>query len=218
MPVSLTRLDLSGLGMGYINLQLKEHRSRTSEWNLRESNLPLERGWKWGTLLTQGIRPMQRPGIKQMETILTDPAGHSNWMTMMGACRFHKNCETPRFLTTSSPARIPKYEGKGDPAKHLNNHKTQMSLRGALPTLKCKAFHLTLTRAAEIGYIRIFAGSIRSWPNLKKAFLNQYLSSKEGEAPIQRLQDIRQQAEETLKSYLARFTDEMTYCEQFTNR
>ncbi|CAI9762901.1 unnamed protein product [Fraxinus pennsylvanica] len=52
----------------------------------------------------------------------------------------------------------------------------------------------------------------------KKAFLNQYLSRKEGEASIQRLQDIRQSARETLKSYLARFTDEITYCEQVTDK
>lgn len=114
--------------------------------------------------------------------------------------------------------KIPKYEGKGDPVKHLNNYKTYMSLRGALPTLKCKAFNLTLVGVAEIWYGRLPTGSIKSWLDLKKAFLNQYLASKEGEAPIQRLQDIRQQAGETPKSYLTRFTDEMTYCAQVTDR
>ncbi|MGM2916796.1 hypothetical protein [Bacillus cereus group sp. BC45] len=45
---------------------------------------------------------------------------------------------------------------------------------------------MTLAGAAEVWYSRLAPLSIRSWPDLKKAFLNQYLSRKEGEAPIQR--------------------------------
>lgn len=77
-----------------------------------------------------------------------------------------------------APPKIPKYEGGDDPAKHPSNYKTQMSLRGASPVLKCLAFHLTLIGVAEIWYGCIPAGIIRNWPDLKKVFLNQYLSSK----------------------------------------
>ncbi|XP_022888168.1 uncharacterized protein LOC111403774 [Olea europaea var. sylvestris] len=52
--------------------------------------------------------------------------------------------------TNFMPPKIPKYEGKGDPEKHLTKYMTQMSLRGASPALKCRAFHLTLGRAAEV--------------------------------------------------------------------
>lgn len=48
------------------------------------------------------------------------------------------------------PPKIPKYEGNGDPEKHLNKYKKQMSLRGASPALKCRAFHLTLGGSAEV--------------------------------------------------------------------
>ncbi|KAL2457603.1 Uncharacterized protein Adt_46292 [Abeliophyllum distichum] len=44
--------------------------------------------------------------------------------------------------------RVPKitpYTGKGDPLDHVNTYKTEMSLRGAIPALKCRAFHLTLS-------------------------------------------------------------------------
>lgn len=68
--------------------------------------------------------------------------------------------------------KILKYEGKGDPEKHLTKYTTQMSLRGASPALKCRAFHLTLVRAAEVWYSRLLPLSIRSWPDLKKTFLN----------------------------------------------
>lgn len=96
-----------------------------------------------------------------------------------------RTCSEPLCAT-----KIPKYEGKGDPAKHLNNYKTHMSFKGASSILKYRAFHLTLAEAIEIWYSRLPTSSIRSWPNLKKAFLYQYQASKEGEAFIQRLQDM----------------------------
>lgn len=60
-----------------------------------------------------------------------------------------KNARTEPFCAPE----IQKYEGKRDPMKQLNNYKTQMSLRGASPTLKCRAFHLTLVGTVEIWYI-----------------------------------------------------------------
>ncbi|CAI9763835.1 unnamed protein product [Fraxinus pennsylvanica] len=87
-----------------------------------------------------------------------------------------------------------------------------------VPSKISKAFNLTLGGAAEVWYSRLAPHSIRSWPDLKKAFLNQYPSRKEGEVRIQLLQDMRQAAGETQKSYLARFSDEKTYCEQVTDK
>lgn len=80
------------------------------------------------------------------------------------------------------------------------------------------AFHLTLSGGAEVWYTRLPEGSIRSWPDMKKTFLKCFATSKEGDRPIQRLQDMRQQRGEALKSFLSRFTDEMTYCVQVTDR
>lgn len=53
---------------------------------------------------------------------------------------------------------------------------------------------------------------------MKKTFLKRFATSKEGDRPIQRLQDMRQQRGEALKTFLSRFTDEMTYCVQVTDR
>lgn len=46
--------------------------------------------------------------------------------------------------------KISKYDGKGVPAKHLNNYKIHISLRGSTPVRKYKAFHLTLSVAIEV--------------------------------------------------------------------
>ncbi|KAL2512217.1 Uncharacterized protein Adt_17817 [Abeliophyllum distichum] len=50
--------------------------------------------------------------------------------------------------------RVPKithYIGKGNPLDHVNTYKTEMSLRGATPALKCRAFHLTLSGGQRDG-------------------------------------------------------------------
>ncbi|KAL2472201.1 Retrotrans gag domain-containing protein [Abeliophyllum distichum] len=91
--------------------------------------------------------------------------------------------------------RVPKitpYTGKGDPLDHVNTYKTEMSLRGATPALKCRAFHLTLLGGAKRWYNKLAAGSISNWPELKRTFINYFSSGKPASAPVQRLHDIRQ--------------------------
>lgn len=113
--------------------------------------------------------------------------------------------------------KIPKYDGRGDPTKYLNSYKTHMSLRGASLAVKCRAFHLTLSGATKIWYNRLFPGSIRSQPEFETTFLKRFVVSKEGDASIQCLQDMRQQPEKSLKSFLSQFIDEMTQCVQVMN-
>ncbi|XP_022891839.1 activating signal cointegrator 1 complex subunit 2 homolog [Olea europaea var. sylvestris] len=60
--------------------------------------------------------------------------------------------------------KIPKYDGRSDQEKYLSAYKTHMSLQGANPTVKCRAFHLTLSGAVEIWYSRLPPGSIKNWP------------------------------------------------------
>ncbi|KAL2467183.1 Uncharacterized protein Adt_43034 [Abeliophyllum distichum] len=77
--------------------------------------------------------------------------------------------------------RVPKiapYTGKGDPFDHVNTYKTKISLRGATPTLKYRAFHLTLSGGTKRWYNKLVAGSISSWPELKRTFINYFSSGK----------------------------------------
>lgn len=70
------------------------------------------------------------------------------------------------------PPKISKYEGKDDSEKYFNKYMTQMSLRVSSTALKYRAFHLTLAGTAEVWYNQLPPLSIRSLPDLKKAFLN----------------------------------------------
>ncbi|KAL2534608.1 Ribonuclease H [Abeliophyllum distichum] len=116
--------------------------------------------------------------------------------------------------------RVPKitpYTGKGDPLDHVNTYKTEMTLRGANPALKCRAFHLTLSGGAKRWYNKLAAGSIHNWPDLKRTFINYFSSGRTASAPVQRLHDIRQAESEPLQSYLSRFNEEMLFCERITD-
>lgn len=81
---------------------------------------------------------------------------------------------TLMMMTTKichSLPKIPKYDRRRDFAKQLNSLKTHMSLRGATPVLKCRAFHLNLSGAIEMWYTRLLTENIQSWLDFKKAFL-----------------------------------------------
>lgn len=113
--------------------------------------------------------------------------------------------------------KIPKYYGKSDMTKHLNNYKTHMSLREAIFLWNAELFQLNLSGAAKIWYSKLPPRSIRSLREFKSSFLKRYAISKVGEGSNRRLQDIRQQPEKTLKCFVSRCTDEMTYCVQVTD-
>ncbi|KAL2532781.1 Retrotrans gag domain-containing protein [Abeliophyllum distichum] len=116
--------------------------------------------------------------------------------------------------------RVPKitpYTGKGDPLDHVNTYKTEMTLRGANPALKCRAFHLTLSGGAKRWYNKLAAGSIHNWPDLKRTFINYFSSGRPASAPVQRLHNIRQAESEPLQSYLSHFNEEMLFCERITD-
>ncbi|KAL2485113.1 Integrase catalytic domain-containing protein [Abeliophyllum distichum] len=87
-----------------------------------------------------------------------------------------------------------------------------MSLRGATPALKYRAFHLTLSGGVKRWYNKLVTGSISSWPELKKIFINYFSLGKPASAPVQHLHDIRQAESEPLQSYLSRFNEEMLLC------
>ncbi|KAL2532151.1 Uncharacterized protein Adt_05502 [Abeliophyllum distichum] len=113
--------------------------------------------------------------------------------------------------------KITPYTGKGDPLDHVNTYKMEMSLRGATLALKCRAFHLTLSGGAKRWYNKLVVGSISSWLELKRTFINYFSSGKPASAPVQRLHNIRQAESEPLQSYMSRFNEEMLFCERITD-
>ncbi|KAL2506066.1 Retrotrans gag domain-containing protein [Abeliophyllum distichum] len=109
-----------------------------------------------------------------------------------------------------------KYVRRRDPDDHLLNYNASMVIARATPTVKYKAFPLTLEGSALRWYKKLISGSIHSWKDLKTTFRNGFKSPQLDQHLVQCLQDLRQGKHELLKSYLARFIKEMHKCENIT--
>ncbi|KAL2470597.1 Ribonuclease H [Abeliophyllum distichum] len=108
-----------------------------------------------------------------------------------------------------------KYNGRGDPSDHINIYKTK--LQGQSPAMKYRNFHTTLASDVKRWYNKLKPGSIRSWPQLKREFVNAFIGNRTMIANIAQLNDIRQKEGETVKSYFKRFSNVINKIETVTN-
>ncbi|XP_022883493.1 uncharacterized protein LOC111400308 [Olea europaea var. sylvestris] len=68
----------------------------------------------------------------------------------------------------------------------------------------CRAFPLTLGDKAQRWFRRLHERSVKNWNDLATTFLAQFMGSKAGTTPKERLVSIKQGRSESLKSYLSR--------------
>lgn len=112
-------------------------------------------------------------------------------------------------------SKIPKYDRRGNPTKHLNGYKTHTSLWSTTLAVKCRAFHLTLRETTKNWYNRLPPRSIRSRSEFKTTFLKRFAISKKR---LQHFQDMRSQPGKSLKSFfLFQVTNEMACRVQVTD-
>ncbi|KAL2518148.1 putative gag protein [Abeliophyllum distichum] len=98
-----------------------------------------------------------------------------------------------------------KYNWRDDPMDHINIYMTK--LQDHFPAVKCQNFHTMLTSDAKRWYNKLKPGSIRSWPQLKREFVNTFIGNRTIVVDIAQLHDIRQKKRETVKSYFNRFSN-----------
>ncbi|KAL2512935.1 Uncharacterized protein Adt_18535 [Abeliophyllum distichum] len=67
---------------------------------------------------------------------------------------------------------------------------TETKLHGNIPIVKCRNFHTILTSDAKRWYNNLKLGSIRSWPQLKREFINTFIDNWTMIADIAQLFDI----------------------------
>ncbi|KAL2497946.1 Uncharacterized protein Adt_23496 [Abeliophyllum distichum] len=66
-----------------------------------------------------------------------------------------------------------------------------MKLHSQSPAVKCQNFHTTLISDAKRWYNKLKLGSIWSWPQLKREFVNAFIGNRTMIADIAQLNDIR---------------------------
>ena len=103
---------------------------------------------------------------------------------------------------------IKTYEGIGDPANHIRTFSNALLLQPVSDALKCRAFPQTLGGQAQRWYIRLPPNSIASFKELSRAFIGQFISGKTHKKSSASLMSIEQGKNESLRTYIDRFTKE----------
>ena len=101
------------------------------------------------------------------------------------------------------------YEGKTDPHDHLNTFNDQMDLLQVSSRARCRCFTVTLTTIAKKWFRQIEPETVASWTQLSGLFMRQFQGARKYATPLSRLASIKQGPNETLKSYVKPFNEEL---------
>ena len=102
------------------------------------------------------------------------------------------------------------YEGKTNPQDHLDAFNNQTDLLQVTTIARCKCFAVTLLGTTKKCIHQIEPDIVVSWRQLSSMFMHQFQGARKYATPLSRLSSIKQGPNETLKSYIKRFNDELT--------
>ena len=100
------------------------------------------------------------------------------------------------------------YDGVKDPLDHLETFKTLMHLQGVVDAIMCRAFPTTLKGAARVWFSKLTPNSISTFKELSTQFTAYFIGGHRYKNSMACLMSIKQQKEETLRSYISRFNKE----------
>ncbi|XP_019430077.1 PREDICTED: uncharacterized protein LOC109337537 [Lupinus angustifolius] len=106
------------------------------------------------------------------------------------------------------PTNMDQYDGTADPQDHLDAFEASMLFHGASNPIMCRAFPLTLTKAALQWFTRLAPNNINTWETLASIFNTRFTASKEQPRSSYTLSGIRQGSNESIRAYLDRFNTE----------
>ncbi|KAK2450503.1 hypothetical protein QL285_009616 [Trifolium repens] len=103
--------------------------------------------------------------------------------------------------------KLPSFDGKTDPLEHLMVVGTQTSIIGAEEHLKCKLLSSTFKDAAHRWYMNLPNNSVTGYADFHRKFVHQFTRSKHIQVTATNMFALRQGNFETLREYLARFSE-----------
>ncbi|XP_016178258.1 uncharacterized protein LOC107620640 [Arachis ipaensis] len=106
------------------------------------------------------------------------------------------------------PSSLEPYKGIGDPRAHIKKFQSMMFFNGPNnePVL-CRAFPTYVDGAALLWFSKLPAGSISSFEELAKSFIDYFAAAQIYVHGLDYLGTIRQGPQESLKDYLTRFAE-----------
>ena len=104
--------------------------------------------------------------------------------------------------------QIEAFNGTKDPVDHLNTYKNQMELHGYQDPVRCRAFSIKLKGLELAWFNRLPPSSISSFRKLSIAFVSHFIGARTCRKPSYHLLSIKQNPQESLRSYVQRFNAE----------
>ncbi|XP_043705406.1 uncharacterized protein LOC122655264 [Telopea speciosissima] len=103
---------------------------------------------------------------------------------------------------------VEQYTGTTDPEDHLETFKSLLFFQCASDAIMCRAFPSTLKGVARQWFSRLPPRSFSNFTALGRAFLAHFVSSRVHKKTAANLLAIKQQPEESIRSFLTRFNKE----------
>ncbi|XP_025635491.1 uncharacterized protein [Arachis hypogaea] len=103
------------------------------------------------------------------------------------------------------PTGLKPYEGFGDPRVHVKKFQSMMFFNGASDPVLCRSFPTYLDGAALLWFSKIPVGSISSFEDLARSFIDYFAASRIYVHGSDYLSTIKQGQHESLKDYMTRF-------------
>ncbi|KAM2080622.1 hypothetical protein ACFX1T_034373 [Malus domestica] len=140
-------------------------------------------------------------------------------LALEAARGIRKSSFTEDILKAKKPAKFtqPKFrlfEGTTDPVEHIYHFQQQMALEGDNEAFMCKLFPSSLSGSSLTWFRQLKSRSIGSFTDLCEAFISQYVCNRRPRKDVTILFSTKQNVGESLKSYMTRFTEEMSTLEE----
>ena len=110
------------------------------------------------------------------------------------------------------------YDRVKEPLDHLETFKTLMHFQGVANEIVCRAFPTTLKGVARIWFSRLTPNSISTFKELSAQFTMHFIGKHRYKKSTTCLMSIRQQEDETLRSYIFHFNKEVLSIDEADNK
>ena len=104
--------------------------------------------------------------------------------------------------------QVETYDGLKDPLDHLESFKILMHLQGVTDEIMCRAFPTMPKSPTKVWFSRLAPNSISTFMELSAQFALHFIGGHKYKKSTACLMSIKQQEEETLRSYITRFNKE----------
>ncbi|CAM8987081.1 unnamed protein product [Rhodiola kirilowii] len=200
---------------------IRDRRARDREAARRNQGPPENRNEAGPEQPLRNPPPPQHRQVPRQEPIFDEYYGDNNYrdptMKELSALDFRNQpwCiyEGPELeniaINTSVVHNLPKFSGaRGESATtHLQRlHGICQNLKpNGVENFKLRAFYFSLIDSANDWFLSLPSGSIRTWAQMQKKFLDKYYPAGRATQVRRQLQDIRQGPNETMYDYLEKF-------------